>query len=829
MHIRLRYSNVMHVKLVLVCTSTLIGIAATQSSVASAITSKNKNGHAITHDWPHLRRAFTKQNQADLRSRSGLGARMKAHAINGGSPENMIITARRTTSHGAVEMISRQTMDHFTSGTSPIQILALTTPGANFASDDAFGLDTLANTLYIRGFNQSQLGVSMDGIPMGEQGFHNWNGLNVDQMAIQENISGMTLTQGAGAVEIPSAQTLGGAIAFSTDAPQNMASGRTSQTFGSFGLSRTFARADSGILNTTGTKFYASYARTAQNLWKGYGDQQEHQANFKLVQPVGEHGKITALFDYSNFDQYNFMSLTKNMWRLLGRNATYLKPDYARAKEYAYHAQNSSIPPGLPAGITNDEVGDFAYDGTQEQRNYLSALRGDFELASNVSSHTVAYSHLSNGVYQGTNPFLISPSSGVQMADQAGHPDVRRLGLTQSFDIKLGSHTIQTGLWYENGRFNYPMRLYEDGHDAAHNSKSDYYASQATTWYADSFNTNIFQFYIQDVWHPMKGMILTSGFRSLTQTTHGGTNFDQTDALTNSWATYYSHPASGSLSASNAFLPHFSWDWHFNGPHELYWDIAENMRAYDFGQQSSSGNPWGGLGSASDPAQSVFNASKHTLRPERTWNYVVGYRFNSKFFSASADFYHTDYINRLAAITSGPTNNIYAAFLNVGHETMNGADVLGAIRPFRGLEITNSFSWNNATYQDDALPYQGTTISIKGNRQVYYPEFMYKTNLTYTWGHSFFNFNTTYTSRRSMTYTNDQYIPSYWSSNLNLSYNFGNVLFTHNTKVSFGITNLFNSDYIGGIYGAASVAGDDNANLFVAAPREFFGTIAARF
>ncbi len=42
--------------------------------------------------------------------------------------------------------------------------------------------------------------------------------------------------------------------------------------------------------------------------------------------------------------------------------------------------------------------------------------------------------------------------------------------------------------------------------------------------------------------------------------------------------------------------------------------------------------------------------------------------------------------------------------------------------------------------------YNGTTISIKGKNQVYYPKFMYKANLTYTWRSASFNFNTTYTS-----------------------------------------------------------------------------------
>ena len=199
--------------------------------------------------------------------------------------ESMTVHVRRRGSHSAVEVVSRETMDHFVAGTSPMQILALTTPGANFASDDAFGLDTVANTLYVRGFNQTQLGVSLDGIPMGGQGFHNWNGLGVDQMEIQENISSLTMSQGAGALDTPSAQTLGGAITFTSADPSDKAGGQISQLFGSYNGFRTFGRVDSGKLNASGTKFYAAYARTDQDLWKGYGDQQEQQANSNWSSP----------------------------------------------------------------------------------------------------------------------------------------------------------------------------------------------------------------------------------------------------------------------------------------------------------------------------------------------------------------------------------------------------------------------------------------------------------------------------------------------------------------------------------------------------------------
>ena len=749
------------------------------------------------------------------------------------APETLKVSVGRVHTHNAVQAVSREQMDHFVEGTSPNQILALTTPGASFQSDDAFGLDTVANTLYVRGFNQTQLGETLDGIPMGGQGFHNWNGLSVDQMEIQENVAGMTMSQGAGALDTPSAQTLGGALTYTTSDPKDKAGGRVGQTFGSYNAFRTFGRVDSGVLNSTGTKFYASFARTDQDKWKGYGDQQEMQANFKLVQPVGDRGKITAIFDYSDFQQYNYLGLTKGMWQREGRNADYLKPDYATALRYAQIGQGYPGVSALPGDPSVEDMENYAYDGTQTQRNYLSAITGEFQLFPNVTSKTVAYAHVSNGDYSGTNPFLTSPSTGVPMVMETGHPDVRRIGFTQNFTINVHKNVIQTGIWYENDTFNYPMRMYEDGLTSAHNSISGFKGSQATTWYSDSFNTNTFQFYLQDTYHIIEGMTVSAGFKSMLQTTHGGTSQDNSASVM-PWLVQsvdptsytYSHPAAGSLTAANAFLPHFNFDYHFKDHHEVYFDIAENMRAYDYGQQTSSGTAWGALGNGTSvSAQQAFNAEKQTLRPERTWNYVVGYRYNSKLLSASADFYHTDYYNRLATVTTGPTNNQYGAMANVGRETMNGADVMAAIRPVRGLEISNSFSWNNAVYQG-SLP-DGT--SLKGKHQVYYPKFMYKANLTYTWHRAMFNFNATYSSARQMTYMNDEQIPAYWTSNLNGSYNFGKVGFAQNIKATFGITNLFNKNYIGGVYGAASVSGDYNDNLFVAAPREFFGSVSAQF
>lgn len=799
---------------------------------------------SVSADAATKPRHSAKARHAASRMATGAAISHRHDAIESTDRESISVSAQRVRSHGPEVAVTRKIMDRFVEGTNPMQILAMTTPGANFTSTDAFGLDTYGNTFYVRGFTQMQIGATLDGIPLGTQGFANYNGVSITQAMIQDDVAGMTMSQGAGALDSFSAQNLGGAMTYTSSDPKDKAGGKLSQTFGSYNAYRTYARADSGILNPTGTKFYASFARTNTNVWKGVGYQNELQADAKIVQPVGERGKITGFFGYGNFSQANYMTLTKNIWRRLGRDATYLKPDYEKAKQWAYYGQyTSDVPPGYQGILSNDEIGDYAWDASQVQRTYLSAVTGHFDLFDNVHSDTVAYGNVSSGLYGGTNNFVTSPSygtptlladgsvSGVPMALQMAHADMRRLGFTQKFSIEAPHNNhIETGIWYENNRWVYDTRLYEDGLTSAHNWMSDFKRGTGHTWFEDTYNTNTFQFFLQDRWTIMPGMTLLAGFKSLTQTTHGGTKNDFTNQLADEgWNTYYRHPANGTLSASSAFLPHFNFDYHFLRHHEIYWDIAENLRAYDYYSQISSATPWGGLGNSSQSAQTVFDANKNVLKPERTWNYIIGYRYDSRFFSGSADFYHTDYYNRLAAITEGSSANARSAYLNVGRETMNGADAVATIRPVKGLEITNSFSWNDAKYQTESINYGGSTYSLKGKRQVYYPKFMYKANLNYTWRRAMFNFNVNYISSRPMTYLNDETVPPYWLANLNLAYNFGKIGFAQNLKATFGITNLFDTNYIGGIYGAASVSGDNNANLFVAAPRQYYGTVSAEF
>jgi len=48
----------------------------------------------------------------------------------------------------------------------------------------------------VRGFNQNQLGFTLDDIPLGDMSYGNWNGLHISRAITDENIGRIVLSQG---------------------------------------------------------------------------------------------------------------------------------------------------------------------------------------------------------------------------------------------------------------------------------------------------------------------------------------------------------------------------------------------------------------------------------------------------------------------------------------------------------------------------------------------------------------------------------------------------------------------------------------------------------
>src|SRR5690349_4896194 len=108
-------------------------------------------------------------------------------------------------------------------GASPFQAVA-TLPGVNFQSSDSFGSYEWSTRITVRGFNQNQLGFTLDGVPLGDMSYGNYNGLHISRAVISENLGSVQLAQGAGSLSTASSSNLGGTVEFFSRDP--------SETFG---------------------------------------------------------------------------------------------------------------------------------------------------------------------------------------------------------------------------------------------------------------------------------------------------------------------------------------------------------------------------------------------------------------------------------------------------------------------------------------------------------------------------------------------------------------------------------------------------------------------
>ena len=182
-----------------------------------------------------------------------------------------------------------------TPGTSPIAALAHL-PSVSITAADPYGSYEWALRISVRGFNQNQLGFTLDDVPLGDMSYGNLNGLHISRALIDENLGKATLSQGTGALETASTSNLGGAVQFFSNDPLDKRGFQAQQSFGSFAGSRTFARYDSGLLSTH-TKLFIDGVYQTSDKWRGFGPirQSYFQFNTKFQQFVGTKGLLTAL------------------------------------------------------------------------------------------------------------------------------------------------------------------------------------------------------------------------------------------------------------------------------------------------------------------------------------------------------------------------------------------------------------------------------------------------------------------------------------------------------------------------------------------------------
>lgn len=689
-----------------------------------------------------------------------------------------------------VQDITKDDLMKVLPGSSPLKTLDKL-PGVSFQSADPFGAYEWSTRFSVRGFNQNQMGFTLDNVPLGDMSYGNNNGLHISRAISSENIGRVTLSQGAGAVGTASTSNLGGTVQFFSSDPTNDMGFSAAQTVGSDSTYRTFARVDTGLLST-GTKAYFSVTRQRADKWKGAGPQDQDQFNSKLVHVFGEN-KLTAFFNYSDRRETDYQDMSIEMVKRLGYKWDNYQPDWQRAVNAAK---------GIFTGGVNS-LDDAYYLGSGLRKDYLFGATLDNKLGESTYLKTTVYHHSNEGQGHWYTPYTPS-TNGIPISIRTTEYSISRDGLISDVTWDVGQHSVNAGFWGERSLHTLTRNFY----DVSGPQDTNYFLSNPTsTGFKQDFTTTTTQFYAQDTVSLMADQLkLNFGFKTPKVT------IDSTSLI--------GTRAAGQIVAKKTFLPQLGLSYSLNKNDELFTSLSQNMRAF----QPGVNGPF-------SQTQTAFNLSSATIKPETSTTLDLGYRFKRDNLVGSIAAYYANFDDRLLQVaTCAGIVGCPSTFVNVGKVQTSGVEAAAMWTLMKDWSWFNSLTYNNSQYKSNYLD-NGKVVNIEGKQVVDSPKVMFKTEVSYENPVWFTRLGGKFTDKRFYTYTNDAQVPSYVIMNLSAGYKQKSFMGLKDFSVQVNVENLLDKQYFSTIGSNGFTTSDPTGTfqtLLTGAPRQLFVTISGR-
>ena len=747
-------------------------------------------------------------------------------------------------------------------GTSALKVIEQL-PGVNVQSVDGFGMYEWSNRITIRGFQTQQIGQTMDGIPLGDMSYGNFNGLGIGRAVDPSNLQGATVAQGTGSLGTASANNLGGVVQYATGDPSNRRGLLVQQMGGEAAARRTTLRFDSG-LDTFGAgnafRSYLSYARFDTDKWKGGGDryssfpgersllfgqggfigrageQWQDQLNAKADLLVGSL-KLTGFYNYAQRKESDFMDLSLPIFSAaipapagfaFGPDFDYLG-SWAQARQLAELSQQRYNP-----------LTDAAYYQSAQgaRQDHLAYLKAELRLGERVRVELQPYLHANRGggdwhapAYGAAwSPDPIHFRQTQYVGDRGG-----LLGrLAATFATGGVSHQLEAGTWLEGNetrirRPRWRLQNYATGPavDFSRPIRLDFDRT-------GDIGTTLL--YAQNTSRLLDGRLAVSyGAKWLRVSADFVNNGNTpTDGIV---APVFPDAARPSLSVptDGGLLPQFGAVFKATAREEVFVNWSENVNQFPY-------SPGGGVFNAS-PA--TFDFFRQTVRPERATTLEAGVRTRRGPVEAGLTGYTIDYRNRLLGIAlCPPTVTCATGFGNVGTVDSRGVEGVLASDLVAGLRGFVSASYNVSTYGGNYRANQNdptSEVQTRGRDVIDAPRRLANVGLTYERGRVLSTVTWRFVDRRAFTFTNDGvdaggrvipdagFAPSYAVTDLSARLNLFRWRGTRGVDLQLNAINLFDERYIGTIGTNGFTANDQNyATLLTGAPRLVFLTLSTR-
>lgn len=724
-----------------------------------------------------------------------------APAIQDTTPQGAIatveISTRKTRSSVAMGGVEIQKV---LPGVNPLKALQAL-PGVSFQTADPWGNNEQNLSLFVHGFNAQQMGFTMDGVPLGDQSYGNYNGLAPQRALTSENVRSVVLATGAGDLGTPSTNNLGGTIETYSIDPAKNRNVNVQQTLGSHKATRTFLRFDSG--EKDGNSFFISGLHHEAKAWDFNGRQSNDQFNAKFVHQ-GDAGKLTLFADWSDKTEPNEDSTLHQAGLASPYTRPFLYPDFAAA--LAYLNASGAPPASVGANFRN-------YYSDAQRTDKLAYAKYEAYLSDNLTWTNQYYFHHNDGVgvvagpiNQAGLPGLFSvyyPNQNLkQIFGNSGYATrtteyrINRQGWLSNVRWEVGEHRIQGGLWFEHNNSGAYRRWYALD---VNNPSSPYTrpSNPLITQYGSDIDNKVVQLHLQDEWRLRDDFVVQGGFKSSLQFADGRFPVNTLPKAISATAT--GGLPEGKIDTKKWFLPGIGARWDLSKSDQVFANVQKNLR--QFMTYGGGGNsPW------SLSSQAAFDYFKATAKPETSITYELGLRDSRNLdlgpltaFDGQVALYHVTFRDRQLAISSNPIITSFAGgttiLSNVGSVKTDGVDLAGTFHFGRAFSFYDAISYNRSKYQDSY--YSGTTlIPTAGKLVPNTPEWMNKFVATYKPGADIeLQLSGDYVGKRYATYTNDLDIPGYFLMGLSVS---GKVPlstgFLKNVRWTVSATNLLNRE-----------------------------------
>ena len=609
-----------------------------------------------------------------------------------------------------VVAVTREALLSAPSGISGLKMLEQL-PGFNVQTDGALGLYEFGNSVQTRAFNLDQIGFIVDGIPTGRSDA--FGGSPVFRYVDNENLGVVEAAVGAGDVGLPSYSTLGPVVQYNSIAPQEDMGLFVSQSFGDFGLKRTFIRASTGQVGPF--RAYVSRTKLDSDLWRGVGTVDREHWEAQLHADLGGDSWARFKFVSNDFFDYDSPTLSRTLYNSAtpdvggntGRDRGYIAvvpnstPGFAPvAGGPAFSNSNYTYTYNLALNVRKDKL----YGGTV----HLGIADGVWAEATayyeDKGGYGVSPDSYANSLLQYTRQTAAGLALTAPRGTQYGLSTVGgdRYGLTTKLHWDMGAHSVEAGLWAEVDSYNRTQARFNttDGSPASAPNldelvyaRRDYQSERHTT-----------QAFVKDRISLMDdSLIFDLGIKALHIDYRQSGYRDFNDYYRNVgtaaapvWVAGWG-PQTNRASYGDGFLPMAGVLYKIDNQTQIFASYAENMA----------------LPKGMDDIFSVaLNSSAAVVpapAPERSQNFEAGIRTNQGQFYASLAGYYTKFKNRIQSITGilpGTTNVTETFFQNVGRVTAYGAEFSGTFKPsaLNGLAYFNlSATYNIAKFKDDIV------------------------------------------------------------------------------------------------------------------------------